>query len=121
MIMALTPPELQKLAAILEMLSSSFEHERAAAALKATQFVRAREMRWVELLHTEPPPPVVVREQAPRYWRHTAQEVRDEHSGALNSWEADFLKDILRRGYALSANQATKLRQIAAKTGVPTW
>ena len=119
--MPLTESQLRKLVAICEMLSSSFDNERAAAALLATQLVRDNGMRWTELLHAEPPPPVVIEPDRPRYWREVAETLLHEHPGALSAWEASFLQDILRRGYALSPKQEAKLRGIATKTGVPQW
>jgi hypothetical protein len=122
----LLPQERQTLAALLARLKSPFDNERLAAATLATQFVEKHNTTWIEVLTPAPPPPVVIQTQAPtqtgpRYWRHCAEEALFDHSQALSEWEAQFLQDVLRRGYTPSAKQEAVLRRIANKTGVPAW
>jgi hypothetical protein len=119
--MALAPPELRKLAQICAMFGSPYDGERASAALLADKLVRDRGVSWTDVLHAEPPAPVVIQPTAPRYWRQCAEEVLFEHPGALSEWETGFLQDILQRGRALSDKQAIVLRRIAQKTGAPEW
>lgn len=118
--MALRPGELQKLSAILGRLGSDFAGERDAAALAASRFLRDRKLIWDQVLGAEP----VVTATDPggtRYWKDTAEQVLARHSRALSEWELQFVQDVLRRGRAPSPRQEAKLRDIAAKTGVPAW
>jgi hypothetical protein len=116
---ALTVPERKRLVGICERLASPFDGERAAAALLAHQFLAARGLTFADVLHAEPPPPVVV--PAYRTWREAGETCLYDHSQALTEWEARFLQDVLRRGYALTERQAFVMRRICQKTGVPEW
>jgi hypothetical protein len=119
--MALAPPELRKLVQICAMLSSPYDGERANAAALADKLVKAHGLTWADVLHAEPPVPVVIQPTAPRYWRQCAEGVLFEHPGALSEWETGFLQDILQRGRALSDKQQVILRRVAQKTGAPEW
>ena len=58
--MLLAPDELARLLKLLGMLGSEHSGERAAAALKAHQFVESRELTWAELLDpADAPLPIV--------------------------------------------------------------
>lgn len=103
------------------MFSSPFDGERAAAATLAHNFVENHGLTWIDVLHAEPPVPVVVQPTTQRYWRNCAEDVLFSHPGALNDWETNFLQDVLERGRALSDKQAIILRRVAQKTGVPEW
>jgi hypothetical protein len=118
---ALAPSELRKLAQICAMFGSAFDGERASAALLADRFINDHGVTWIDVLHAEPPVPVVVQPSTPRYWRQCAEEVLFEHPGALSEWETNFLQDILQRGRALSDKQEVVLRRCAQKTGAPEW
>lgn len=39
-------------------------------------------------------------------------ECADEHGGRFNSWEADFIEDMMRRESAYTDNQRAKIEQI---------
>jgi hypothetical protein len=120
--MALTSPQLKRLAAIMERATrSTFDNERLTALTLAQQLLDDVGLSWSDALHAEPPVPIVIQPATPRYWRQTAEECLFEHTGALTAWEATFLQDILRRGFALSTKQETILRRIAGKTGAPLW
>jgi hypothetical protein len=122
MMAAFTAPQLKRLAQIMELATrSSFDPERLTALNLAQQLLDAVGLSWSDALHAEPPVPVIVQPTTQRYWRQCAEEILFEHTGALGSWEANFLQDILRRGRALSSKQEEKLRQIATKTGAPQW
>ena len=117
--MGLTVPERQRLVAICGLLGSPFEGERAAAALKACEFLAAHKLAWADVLHAEPPLPVIV--PADRTWRQVAEQMLFDHTQALTAWEQGFLQDVLRRGRAPTERQAAILYCVAAKTGVPVW
>jgi hypothetical protein len=116
---ALTVPALRRLAAIMERTASPFEAERLTALSLAKQMLDASGMCWADVLHAEPPAPVVV--PVDRTWRQCAEQVLYDHTHALSEWEPGFVQDILRRGRALSQKQAAVLRRIAAKCGAPGW
>ncbi len=119
--MTLAPSDLRKLAAICDRFSSSFDGERAAAAKLADKLIKDRGATWTDVLHAEPPIPIVLQPSAPRYWRQCAEEVLFEHPGAVNAWEQEFLQSILQKGFALSEKQEIILRRIATKCGAPAW
>jgi membrane-bound lytic murein transglycosylase B len=116
---ALTLPALKRLAAILERTASPFDAERLTALSLAKQLLDAAGMGWADVLHAEPPVPVVV--HADRTWRQCAEQCLYDHTQALSEWEQGFVQDVLRRGRALSSKQAAVLRRIAEKCGVPDW
>jgi hypothetical protein len=117
----LTVAELRKLAGICARFGSPFDGERANAAALADRLVRDRGATWTDVLHAEPPVPVVIQPQAPRYWRQCAEELLFEHSSAVTEWEQGCLQSILQKGDALSHKQEVILRRIATKCGAPTW
>jgi hypothetical protein len=117
----LRPAELRKLVNICRMFSTSHDGERANAASLADKLVRDHGTDWADILHAEPPAPVAIQPQTPRYWRQCAEEILFEHPQAVTEWEQEFLQDILRRGYALSVKQDAVLRRIALKCGAPAW
>jgi hypothetical protein len=115
----LTVPALKRLAAIMERTASPFDAERLTALSLAKQLLDAAGMGWADVLHAAPPAPVIV--YADRTWRQCAEQALYDHTQALSEWEQEFTQDILRRGRALSEKQATVLRRIAEKCGVPGW
>jgi hypothetical protein len=117
--MALSQPALCKLAAIMERTGSPFEGEQLAALSRAKQLLDANGQSWAEVLHSEPPSPVVV--PADRTWRQCAEQVLFDHTCTLNDWSTQFLQSILRKGFALSAKQENVLRRLAKRCGVPEW
>jgi hypothetical protein len=52
--MSLNPADLDKFARICGMLGSNHDGERAAAALKATEFLRARNLTWEDFVRQRP-------------------------------------------------------------------
>lgn len=119
--MTLTPSDLRKLVDVYDRFGSPFDGERSNAAALANRFVRDRGVTWTDVLHAEPPVPVVIQPQTTRYWRQCAEELLFEHPGAVNAWEQEFLQSILQKGYALSIKQEDILRRIAVKCGAPAW
>jgi hypothetical protein len=116
---ALSVSELKKLARICGLLASSSDGEVLNAARMASVFLRNHNLSWSDVLHAEPPAPVVV--QSDRNWRKTAEQILYDHEQALVTWEARFVQDLLRRGYAPTGQQAVVLLRIADKCGVPGW
>jgi hypothetical protein len=114
---ALTQPALRRLAAIMERTASPFEAERLTALSLAKQLLDTASLSWADVLHSEPPPPVLV--PADRTWRQCAEQCLYDHTQALSEWEQCFVQDILRRGRALSPKQEAVLRRIAGKCGLP--
>ena len=118
---SLSPSELRKLASICARFSSPFDGERLAAANLADKFVKDHGVDWTDVLHAEPPMPIVIQPDTPRYWRQCAEEILFEHAGAISAWEQGFLQSILQKGRGLSQKQEAVLLRIAAKCGAPSW
>jgi hypothetical protein len=117
--MSLTVSDRRKLLAICERLASTFDGERVAAAQLACQFLASRGLTWSDVLHAEPPAPVVVR--STRTWRESAEEILYNHTGALSEWEQTFLQSVLSDGRAPTTKQAHVLSRLTEKTGVAGW
>jgi hypothetical protein len=115
----LSVSERKRLAGICGMFASSSDGEALNAARMADEFLRSRNLSWSDVLHAEPPAPVVV--HSDRNWRKTAEQILYDHEQALIAWEARFVQDLLRRGYAPTERQAAVLSRIAGKCGVPGW
>lgn len=113
------PPDLKRLVAIAERFRSPFDAERASAATLFCRVLDAHGLSFADVLHADPPAPVVVRTD--RNWRQTAEQCLYDHTQALTPFESEFLTSILLKGYALSEKQDVILRRIARKTGVPAW
>jgi hypothetical protein len=100
-----------RLAKICGLLASDHDGERAAAAAKASQLLRAAGLSWRDLIECGCP-------KAPRQaspdWRQTDHRPRVARllaRGHLSAWEAEFLRSIAKRP-ALSAKQAAVLAKI---------
>ena len=93
------------------MLGSDHAGERAVAALKATELLKAHRLTWAEVLGRlrEPPdqPPIESR------WRLLRRECL-ARPDLLTEWELAFLARIGRQG-GISARQLEVLEQITAK------
>jgi hypothetical protein len=122
--MALSSDELTRLIKLAGLLASSHAGERAAAALKCTEFLASCGLTWADAL--EPPPvtqivEVVQPPPGPRTWRVVADELLIGHYAALRESEVDFVTGMLARGYAPSIKQAAWLGKICRRCGVPIW
>lgn len=71
---ALDPRDADKFGKLVGLLGSNHDGERAAAALKATEFLRARQMGWTDIAETLKTPPVVYR---PEPVRESCSHVQD--------------------------------------------
>lgn len=104
---------------IAGLLSSDFEGERAAAAKKATEFLKARGLTWAEVL--QPPPAAARAPEPPPYQpsdfmseaiRLRLQCAQWQH--LLTEWEAGFIRSLAHRR-RITEKQMAVLRDIAAK------
>ena len=126
---ALDTRELARLVKLLGMLGSDHPGERAAAALKADQWVKAHGASWQALL-TPPKSPVAARKPraAPRKpvhgvrlggWQEVASELLARPGGLLRPKDHDFVAGLLLRGYDnLTVKQDAWLRDLAERAGL---
>jgi hypothetical protein len=85
----------------------------------ACRFIAARNLAWSDVLHSEPPLPVVVK--STRTWREAAEEILYNHTGALSEWEQTFLQSVLAEGRIPTPKQTVVLDRLMQKTGVVGW
>lgn len=116
--MPLSPSERRKLVAILGMMGSDHDGERAAAAALASRIVRAAGLGWDDLISTAPAPqqqaPGGARDGAGSRWQDSDDiAVCLKWLGHLNAWECSFVTDLRRARRPLSPAQKAKLLQIA--------
>ena len=105
-----SPTEATLFAKICGLLGSSFDGERAAAAHKATEFLKARGLTWGEFV--ELALGQAARGGRPgRSWRETVRAclARDE---LISAWERRFLLSIRERSH-LTPKQLAVLKRIA--------
>ncbi len=86
----LAPPQRTKLIAILGMLGSEFDGERAAAALKASELVKANGLTWHDLLSPQPQQP---QDPAVANWRAMLHDCMA--SNLMTEWERGFLQSLM--------------------------
>lgn len=105
-----SPAEAALFAKICGLLGSSFDGERAAAAFKATEFLKARGLSWGELVD------LAIGQAARgsrtgRPWRETVRAclAKDE---LISAWERRFLLSIRERS-RLTPKQWAVLERIA--------
>jgi hypothetical protein len=129
----LTPTEIEKLAKLLGMMGSSFAGERAAAAAKASEFLRERGLQWSHIIGTAPAPesePQPLPQPPP--WRPTTQAewrwwwrvhwrsklplcVAADDYGQLTNWERSFVHTLSQwRGTPTDA-QLRSLSKLVAR------
>ena len=105
-----SPAEAALFAKICGLLGSSFDGERAAAAHKATEFLKARGLSWGEFVH-------LAMGQAShggrtnRPWRATVHACLAKEE-LISAWEQRFLLSIRERPY-LTPKQWAVLERIA--------
>ena len=105
-----SPAEAALFAKICGLLGSSFDGERAAAACKATEFLKARGLSWGEFVHLAMGQATRAG-QIRRPWRATVHAclAKDE---LTSDWERGFLLSIRERPY-LTPKQWAVLARIA--------
>jgi hypothetical protein len=135
---ALTESDLSRLIKLCGRLGSEHEGERAAAALKVSEFLKSRALGWGDVLVSQEPalpevtvtvggydpgpprpsPPPAAPDPLP--WQMVAQEVLDDYDEVFRGdRERGFVNDLLVRGkVTLSPAQEKWLRDIAARAGL---
>ena len=94
----LSTAEIDKLCAILALLTSDKAGEAAAAGAAATRFLAARGLTWRDLLvpvlpKPETPPQFDLFDDWPRHWRVAVEACRQGPIG-LSDWDRRFLETI---------------------------
>ena len=121
--MALLPDQRARLVKLAGLLASTHSGERAAAALKCTEFLAGLGTTWAEALEPTASGPAVtiVRPAEPRTWRVVCDELVVFHFAALFDREVEFVTGMLSRGFAPSPRQAAWLMKICRRCGVSVW
>ena len=100
----LSPRERARLAGILSRLSSSFDGERAAAGLLATEFVAKHNLAWSDLVDTLRPADVTEAERQPEHAPQTAIDPlakSDRRRGGSRLWRGYCRRHRVGRGAAV--------------------
>jgi hypothetical protein len=104
----LDPRDADRFGKIIGLLGSNHDGERAAAALKATEFLRARQLGWPDVAEMLKPAPVLyapIPGRAPRCHQVDARQCLA--SGfAWKPHEADFLRQMTTQRQKPSERQA---------------
>ncbi len=110
---ALPAPTADRLAKVCGLLASSHDGERAAAAAKASEMLRAAGWSWRDLVErgAKPAPPAAAQHQPCGDHRARAARLL---AGArtLDRWERDFLASIGRRAAPLTEKQEAVLARL---------
>jgi hypothetical protein len=107
-----TPADRARLVAILGLLGSDHDGERASAGLLATRMLRQRGLQWIDLIadcSVPPPPPSASR--AVTLWRADLA-LAQRHLTFCRPWEQQFLRSVAQRP-SLSPKQRLVLGEIA--------
>src|ERR1700704_3170253 len=107
----LSPTERERLVAILGMLGSNFDGERASAGLLAHRLLTEKNLRWDDVV-LQPSPPATSPRTDPinSDWRRMAASC-SRYPDLLDRWETDFLNG-LPRFPRLSVKQRSILSKI---------
>lgn len=121
----LSPAEMSKVVALLSMLSSPYDGERANAGLLVTRLIKAKGLVWSDLIRPAlpycppPPPPRPAPASAMFSWQTQVARCLTAQS-LLTLWENEFLHSITRR-HSLTAKQeetlATIVERLARRCG----
>jgi hypothetical protein len=103
----LTPTALDRLVKLLGMLGSAHAGERAAAGLKAHEFVKHHGLQWSDLISGAPSPS----EPRPLHWREKAHACAN-HLDVLNQAERKFVLQMTRWHGTPSEKQLAWLNRI---------
>jgi hypothetical protein len=91
------PADLQRLIKLLEMLASPFAAERAVAGLKITEFLRAHNQTWTDIIQPRQSLPVLTNGGVPHHYLTELERkvafIRD-NVHRLNRWERDFVQKL---------------------------
>ena len=115
--MALPPAALDRFVKLCGYLGSDNEHERSAAAAKATALLREHQMTWEQAIKMQPSVPQVVFvrkcfEYDEHDWREIAASAA-EHPQLLSEWERKFIVSLSRQRQ-LSPRQHEILEKVAS-------
>jgi hypothetical protein len=101
--------EIDRFARICGMLGSDSSGERAAAAMKATEFLRAKKLTWDDFIRRCPaaaPRRKPHWSEGPRTDAEWLKALQSECWGYMTEWEQGFVDSILKRNrWPLSAKQ----------------
>jgi hypothetical protein len=90
----LNPADRARLAGILGLLSSTVAGERDAAAHAATRFLKARDLRWSDILDVAPADGLL--DDLAGRWRDAAATcVLRGSGGILSPWELGFCRSLV--------------------------
>ena len=119
--------DIQKLARICGLLGSSHHGERAVAAVKASEILRANSLTWDEFVlkafkaqttKEEQPKRAPHWSQIPKTDREWIIAIQYECRHFITDWEISFLKDVLERNrWPLSPKQKEVLTRMREKYG----
>jgi hypothetical protein len=115
---ALAPQAADKLTKILGLLGSAHSGERASAALKADELVRAAGLTWADVINV---PPVAADAPRIRAWRSTSTDWQKmaqfahERRHRLGRWEHEFIWSMLNWKGEPSEKQQDTLASIFAR------
>lgn len=104
----LDPVSREKLVAILGMLASDFDGERASAGLLASRLLKDRGLRWEDVI---PPPVGFAGKQSDRDDQPDLRLCL-RHIELLTKWERDFVQSVATRRL-LSPKQSSVLQRIS--------
>ena len=109
----LSAAELRRLVGVLARLESTFDGERAAAALLASRMLRDKGLTWPDVLQVESPTRAAGAADPPRY----ADPGSDfglcmRHIQRLTPWERGFFQSVARV-VRRTPGQSRKLQEIA--------
>ena len=106
----IAPAEAERLAKICALFSSNHMGERAAAAHKADQLIRAAGLTWPDVLlvtkHDGEQPRATARK-----WASPADIIL-LHDGQISKWEREFLNGLMRRSRGWTARQQQIFEEI---------
>lgn len=114
--MTLDAKDRSRLVAILGMLGSAFDGERAAAGLMASTLLKSRKLTWDEVIVARlapPPPPPPPKEEAPFPWKRDALWCL-ERPDLMTEWERQFAADMLWRRTRPTPKQQAIIDRIVA-------
>lgn len=107
----------EKLAAVLGMMGSDFDHEVLVAARMAEKLRREAGATWHELLAApeSTPPQIDVLDDWPTYWLDAARFVAQGGMGLVRDKDIAFARNVARYEHTPSARQLAYLFDLVRK------
>lgn len=90
----LAPRDIDHFGKILGLLASGHDGERAVAALKATDFLRQRQLHWCDVTQQLRQPPMVIARAAPSRSHQMDARLCLQSTIAWKPYERDFLSQM---------------------------